>query len=51
VRVGGLEFPVVDDVIDLMASRGRTGQFAEHIQFTFDAEWQALTGEHWRKTM
>jgi SAM-dependent methyltransferase len=38
VRVGGAEFPVRDDVIDVMAS---TADVAEDIQYTFGAEWQA----------
>jgi SAM-dependent methyltransferase len=41
IRVGAVEFPVVDDVIDLMAApRHRVGH-AEDIQYTFGAEWRA----------
>jgi SAM-dependent methyltransferase len=40
VRIGRAEFPIVDDVIDLMASPRGPGQFAEDIQFTFGAEWR-----------
>lgn len=46
VRVGGAEFPVRDDVIDVMAS---TADVAEDIQYTFGAEWQehrAILPEH-----
>jgi SAM-dependent methyltransferase len=48
VRVGGTEFPVRDDVIDLMA-RPAVVDFAEDIQYTFGAEWQehrAILPEH-----
>lgn len=41
VRVGAVEFPIVDDVIDLMASPQRDGELAEDIQYTFGAEWRA----------
>lgn len=39
IRVGRAEFPVRDDVIDLMV--GRAADVAEDIQYTFGAEWQA----------
>jgi SAM-dependent methyltransferase len=48
VRVGGAEFPVRDDVIDVMAPTA-TGNFAEDVQYTFGAEWQehrAILPEH-----
>ena len=48
VRVGRAEYPVRDDVIDVMASTaGR--DFAEDVQYTFGAEWQehrAILPEH-----
>lgn len=40
VRIGSLEFPVVDDVIDLMGTPRRRTEFAEDIQYTFGAEWR-----------
>ena len=46
VRVGGAEFPVRDDVIDVMAA---TADVAEDVQYTFGAEWQehrAILPEH-----
>jgi len=48
VRVGSVEFPVRDDVIDVMAARATT-DFAEDVQYTFGAEWQehrAILPEH-----
>lgn len=40
IRVGTAEFPVTNDVIDLLPTqRGATG-IAEDIQFTFGAEWR-----------
>jgi SAM-dependent methyltransferase len=48
VRIGGAEFPVRDDVIDLMAPHAVV-DFAEDIQYTFGAEWQehrAILPEH-----
>jgi SAM-dependent methyltransferase len=42
LRVGPVEYPIQDDVIDLtgVAARSSAG-FAEDIQYTFGAEWQA----------
>ena len=40
IRVGAVEFPVVDDVIDLMATPRRHAELAEDIQYTFGAEWR-----------
>jgi SAM-dependent methyltransferase len=48
VRVGHAEFPVNDDVIDVMPL-ATTADFAEDIQYTFGAEWQehrAILPEH-----
>ena len=41
LRVGPVEFPIVDDVIDLIATPRREGELAEDIQYTFGAEWRA----------
>src|SRR5919108_4781224 len=40
IRVGDVEYPVVDDVIDLMAAPRREGRLAEDIEYTFGAEWR-----------
>lgn len=40
VRVGEVEYPVADDVIDVMAAPRNPVQFAEDIQYTFGAEWR-----------
>ncbi len=40
LRVGRQEFPIRQDVIDL-TGLGQAPQFAEDIQYTFGAEWQA----------
>lgn len=40
VRIGRVEFPVADDVIDLMGTPRRRTDFAEDIQYTFGAEWR-----------
>jgi SAM-dependent methyltransferase len=40
VRVGDVEYPIAEDVIDLMAGRRRHGEFAEDIQYTFGDEWR-----------
>ena len=42
LRVGPLEYPIAQDVIDLTGTVRRTSpDFAEDIQYTFGAEWQA----------
>src|SRR5947208_15434438 len=40
IRVGRREFPIRQDVIDL-TGLGPAPSFAEDIQYTFGAEWQA----------
>jgi SAM-dependent methyltransferase len=40
IRVGTAEFPVADDVIDLMPTQRGAAGIAEDIQFTFGAEWR-----------
>lgn len=49
VRVGSAEYPVTDDVIDLLGGRPNPAEFAADIQQTFGAEWQehgAILPEH-----
>jgi len=41
LRVGPLEYPIRDDVIDLTGTAARSSaDFAEDIQYTFGAEWK-----------